>query len=75
MDWAADGSFLVVGCNKGKVYSFQYMGGGELKRLNTYQSSFTRDKQWIQDLKIAPNCKLLALGAHGCASSVELVSV
>lgn len=22
VDWASDGSFIVVGCNKGKVYSF-----------------------------------------------------
>lgn len=46
-----------------------------LKVLDTYQSSFSKKNQWIEELKFSPDSSFLAFGGHGGASKVEVCKV
>jgi len=72
VDWSSDGNFLVVGSMCGKIYYIPYES---FTVKQTYQSIFKTEKQWIQELKISPDCKYVAYGAHGGVSKVEILNV
>lgn len=73
MDWSQDGKFLVLGSMSGKIYHISVQ---DMSIKSTFQSPlFKTEKQWIQELKISPDCKYVAYGAHGCVSKVEVLSV
>lgn len=72
VDWSNDASFLVVGSTSGKIYFIDYE---TFSVKETYQSIFKTEKQWIQELKISPDSKFVAYGAHGGVSKVEILNV
>ena len=72
IDWSSDGKFIVIGSMKGKIYA---LDAKTLKVLDSYQSIFKTEKQWIQELKISPNSELVAYGGHGGPSKVEILSL
>jgi microtubule-associated protein-like 6 len=72
VDWSSDGNFIVVGSMEGKIYFIPY---NTFSVKYTYQSIFKTAKQWIQELKISPDSKYVAYGAHGGVSKVEILIV
>ena len=81
IDWAANGKFLVVADIKAKVH---LLDAQSLQVLNSLQSGFKQVEQgkgrpaidpWVEDIKIAPNCQLVALGAHAGASNIEILGI
>lgn len=71
IDWSSNGQLLVVGTVEGNLILFD-MNLNELHRIS---SSFTSKNQWIEDLKISPDCNMIALGAHGGASKIEIQNI
>jgi len=74
IDWSSDGKFIIVGSKFGKIY---YISVDDMKIKDSFESIFknTNEKQWIQELKISPNAKMVAYGAHGGVSKVEVLNV
>jgi WD40 repeat protein/Ca2+-binding EF-hand superfamily protein len=72
IDWSSDGKYLAVGSMEGKIY---YISVDTMQVKATYQSIFKTEKQWIQELKISPDSKYIAYGAHGGVSKVEVLTV
>jgi WD40 repeat protein len=72
VDWSNDGNFLVVGSMEGKIYYISYKN---FTVTGSYQSIFKTKKQWIQELKISPDCKYVGYGAHGGVSKVEVLLI
>lgn len=72
IDWSNDGKFIIIGSMLGKIYYVDY---ASFKVVSSIQSMFKSDKQWIQELKISPDCQYAAYGSHGCVSKVEIVKI
>ena len=72
IDWSQDGAFIVVGSMIGKIY---LISSDDLSLKFSYQSSFKKKEEWIQELKISPNNKFVAFGSHGATSKIEILSV
>jgi microtubule-associated protein-like 6 len=72
LDWSKDGRYIVTGLVNGVV---MLLDARTLSNLSTHQSSFKGKDCWIQDIKFSPDSSLIAFGAHGGASKVEIVSV
>lgn len=81
VDWARTGKFLVMGDTKGKIF---ILDANTLQVLSSLQSSFKSVEQgkgrpaldpWIEDIKISPNCQMVAFGAHAGASNVEIMAI
>jgi len=72
IDWSQDGSFIVVGSMLGKIY---LISADDLSLKFSYQSSFKKKEEWIQELKISPNNKYVAYGSHGATSKIEVLAV
>ena len=75
VDWHKNGN-IVIGDYRGRIYLFDE----ELNLLDQAKTKFSRTKPrkepfWIQDIKFSPDGKLVAFGAHGGASHVEIFSV
>lgn len=71
-DWSGNGSFIVVGCVGGKIYSLD--PENELNILSEIQSIFEKTK-WVSDIKISPNNQLIAVGGAPDPSTVEILKV
>ena len=72
MDWSQNGRFIILGSINGLVMSYE---PDKLNKIGMVQSSFTNQHQWIEDIKISPSCQLVAFGAHGGVSPVEVMSI
>jgi len=76
IDWSSDGNFIIIGSKFGKIY---YISVEDMKIKESYESIFknTDEKRWIQELKISPNAKMVAYGAHGGStqSKVEVLNI
>ncbi len=74
VDWAMNGNFLIVGDENGYVHA---VDANTLKATGATAKANNADKRdaWVQDVKIAPNCKMLAFGTHGGLSRIELVKI
>ena len=72
IDWSNNGLFIVVGTVNGQIISYNPKS---LEKLDTYQSSFKKPKQWIEDIKISPDNSMVAFGAHGGVSPIEVLSI
>ena len=74
IDWSSDGSFIVAGSKFGKIYLISV---DDMKIKDSFDSIFknTNEKQWIQELKISPDSKMVAYGGHGSVSKVEVLNV
>jgi microtubule-associated protein-like 6 len=46
-----------------------------LKILSLLQSGFTKKDQWIEDIKVSPDNSMVAFGAHGGCSPIEVMHV
>lgn len=69
--------FLIVGDDLGFVH---LLDSKTLSVKATHNSHFTKLKArqstyWIEDIKISPDGKMVAFGAHGGASKLEIVHV
>jgi WD40 repeat protein len=71
IDWSSNGEYIVAGDMKGKIILFD----ANLNQLDAKQSSFTKKDQWIEDIKFSPDSSLIAFGAHGGCSPIELFKV
>jgi echinoderm microtubule-associated protein-like 6 len=77
LDWHKEANgHIVVGDYRGKIYLFD----SDLKLLDEAKTRFSKTKPrqepfWIQDIKFSPDGKMVAFGAHGGASHVELWTV
>ena len=70
--YAPNGNMIVVGTMKGKLLLYD----GELRmQLDEVQTSFTKEHQWIEELKFSPDSEQIALGAHGGPSKVEVYKI
>jgi len=72
IDWSSNGAFIVAGDMKGKIMLYD---PEKLTLLDSLQSSFTKKDQWIEDIKVSPDNTMVAFGAHGGASPIEIMSV
>jgi len=72
VDWASNGEYLAFGSLNGTIYCFN--PNESLKTISKVQSSFGKE-QWIEDIKISPNCQMIAFGAHKGVSKVEVMKV
>jgi WD40 repeat protein len=72
IDWSSDGKFIICGSMIGKIY---FISVQDMSIKATFQSIFKTDKQWIQELKISPDAKYVAYGAHGGVSKVEVLNI
>lgn len=71
------GDFVIVGDDLGFVY---LLDAKTLQVKATHNSHFTKQKArqstyWIEDVKISPDGKMIAFGAHGGASKLEIVNI
>ena len=67
VDWAPSGEFIIAADSKGMIY---LLDAGKLDIVKSMQSHFKpnpkkRGDPWIEDLKISPDSKMCAFGAHG----------
>lgn len=74
VDWAMNNKFIVCGDIMGYIY---LLDPNTLEVKDTGKTKFTQMKKvqstyWIEDLKISPDSKCCAFGAHGCPSHVEI---
>jgi microtubule-associated protein-like 6 len=72
VDWAPNGKYIVAGDCKGKIMLFN---SATLQLMDSIQSSFTKDKQWIEDIKVSPDSSMVAFGAHGGVSNLEIMTI
>ena len=64
-------NLICVGTVKGKLLLYSK----ELNLLDSQQTVFTKENQWIQDIKFSPKGDMVAFGAHGGVSPVVVYSV
>ena len=77
IDWANNNKFIVCADVLGFLY---LLDPNTLELKDTGASKFTKmpkrqSTYWIEDLKISPDCKSCAFGAHGAASHLEIWSI
>ena len=72
LDWSTNGEYIAFGSLNGVIYCFAV--NNNMKTLSKQQSTFGKD-QWIEDIKISPNNKFIAFGAHRGVSKVEVMKV
>lgn len=72
IDWSPDGKFIVAGDMKGRISLYD---SKDLTLKDALQSTFTKQNQWIEDIKFSPDNRMVAFGAHGGASVVEVMGV
>ena len=71
LDWASNGQFLVTGDRNGFIH---LVDPKTLTALSNSPANLAGKKDaWIEDLKIAPNCQMVAFGTHGGRSNIDLV--
>lgn len=73
VDWASNGRFIICADLNAFVY---LLDPNTLAILDTAKTIFTtmpkrQSKYWVDDIKISPDCKKVAFGAHGGASHLE----
>ena len=71
-DWSSNAAFIACGSRSGKIFTFS--ADLELRELSMKQSGLDKN-QAITDVKIAPNCQLIAYGALNGASPIEIMKV
>lgn len=69
--------FIIVGDDLGYVH---LLDSKTLQLKGTHSSHFTKQKArqstyWIEDVKISPDGSMIAFGAHGGASKLEIVAI
>ena len=72
LDYSPSGRNLVCGLVNGMVL---LLDSDSLTTLCSVQSSFKGKDCWIEDIKFSPDGSLVAFGAHGGASKVEVMGV
>ncbi len=73
LDWASNGQFLVTGDRNGFIH---LVDPKTLAALSNSPANLAGKKDaWIEDVKISPNCQLIAFGTHGGRSFIDLVKV
>ena len=72
VDWSPDGRLIVTGSMKALISLFT---AHDLEAVASLQSSFKKGDNWIQAIRFSPSGKLVAFGAHGCASAIEIMTV
>ena len=73
-DWTPDGNYLVIGGEKGVVYS---VNATSLQQINMIKSKMAakNDKCWIEDIKVSPSGQKVVFGTHGGLSYIEVASI
>lgn len=78
VDWEkSSGELIIVGDYKGNIFLFN----NKLELLSKeFKTIFSKTKPrqepyWIEDIKFSPNGKLVAFGAHGGPSHVEIYNI
>lgn len=61
VDWSEDGQKIVVGLKNGNIVLFDT----KLKNLFQLTTLFNGDNSWIEEVKISPNSKRVAIGGRG----------
>ena len=74
LDWSADGQFIVAGTANGLVYSIDPLSLEKMSEVRSYLHKQEVDP-WIEDLKISPNCQMVAFGTHKGLGRVEIALV
>jgi len=72
LDWSCNDKFIVAGDYEGKLLLIDAV---KFTIVHELQSTFTRGKQWIEDLKIAPNSEMVGFGTHRGASKLEIMNI
>ncbi|MCQ2816775.1 MAG: hypothetical protein MJ252_05860 [archaeon] len=80
IDWSSDGKFMVVGTMSGLVY---YIPSDTFNVSKPFESFFfdksSGNENWIQEIKISPNNKLVAFGSHSrkknCLGKVQVLEI
>jgi len=75
LDWASNDEFIVVGDYEGHIV---LLDAKDLTKLDNYQFTrkvYAKISHWIEDLKISPDCKMVALGTHGGASKLDIIPI
>jgi microtubule-associated protein-like 6 len=77
VDWAMNGKFIVCADINGFLYlldpntlELKDKGASKFTKMPKRQSTY-----WVEDIKISPDCKSCAFGAHGAASPIEVWSI
>lgn len=71
VDWSSNASFIVAADVSGKIHLFT----PDLDKIDENQSSFTKQGQWIEEIKFSPDSSMVAFGAHGGVSPLEVMLV
>ena len=71
VDWSADGKLIVAASVVGEIILLS----PTLDHLDQRQSSFQGKNQWIEDIRFSPDCSMVAYGAHGGRSPIEILKV
>ena len=71
-DWSSNATFIATGTRSGKIITFS--ADLEMRELSMKPCGFEKG-QAITDVKIAPNCQLIAYGALNGASPIEIMKV
>ena len=70
VDWSSDGKWIVAASINGEILLFNT----DLDTPQIIQSSFSNNgKQWIEEIKFSPDSTMVAFGAHGGASKLEIL--
>lgn len=73
MDWSQDGTFIVIGDRNGVAH---LMDAEKLTILGSHKSALAGKKAaWVEDIKISPDCQMIAFGTHGGRSKIDLARV
>lgn len=77
IDWSCNGAFLVVGDRNDTIFT---VDAKTLSILATAKGTFAdqaakHKEPWIEDLKISPDCSMIAFGSHGGVSQIDLFKV
>ena len=73
VDWSPSGDRIVIADVTGNIILYD----SQLEFLAEYKSVFNKGKKdnWIEDIKYSPNNQMIAYGAHGLPSPIEILQV
>ena len=71
LDWSSNGQFIITGDRNGYIH---LIDPKTLTSLGSSPANLAGKKNaWIEDVKVAPNCQMVAFGTHGGRSFIDLV--
>jgi len=80
LDWSQDGKYIVYGDRNGQAVlldaqTLQVLGTSNASNAGKTGKSKKDCYPWVEDIKISPNCSMIAFGTHGGPSKLELAKI